>query len=66
MMMMCQGNLDRNQMLYGTREEAQAAAEREAFNRAHGDYTLCIKYTLNDDDGDDTLTEPMVITLIIL
>ena len=52
-MMICQGNLDRNQMLYGTREEAQAAAEREAFNRAHGDYTLCIKYTLNDDDGDD-------------
>ena len=31
-----QGGLDRDQMLYGTREEAEAAAEREAFNRAHG------------------------------
>jgi len=30
-----QGNLDRNQMLYGTREEAQAASDREAFNKAH-------------------------------
>ena len=31
-----QGNLGRDQMLYGTREEIQAA-EREAFNRAHGE-----------------------------
>ena len=33
-----QGHLGRDQMLYGTAEEVQASADREAFNRAHGEW----------------------------